>query len=70
MPNQIPNQFPTGWELIWELVWDLDVGSALGFGIWSLGFDTLQTADTVLHHPGLLHDRFAATALGRGGPVV
>jgi hypothetical protein len=34
-PNvQIPNQLPTGWEL----VWDLDVGSVLGFGIWSLGF--------------------------------
>jgi hypothetical protein len=28
------------WQLAWELAWDLGVGSALGFGAWSLGFDT------------------------------
>jgi hypothetical protein len=26
-------------ELGWDLVWGFEVGSPLGFGIWSLGFE-------------------------------
>ena len=39
---QIPNPKPTLNPIPnWELVWDLEVGSALGFGAWSLGFDVI-----------------------------
>src|SRR5262245_39999416 len=32
------------WKLAWRLAWRLGVGSALGFGAWSLGFDVEPVA--------------------------
>src|SRR5262245_12896443 len=48
VPN--PNEIPTPKIPTPPNIWDLDIGSALGFGAWSLGFDTrrLESASPLL----------------------
>jgi hypothetical protein len=43
-PN--PNALPTSTFQICTAIGQLGLGSALELGIWSLGFDTLETTDT------------------------